>query len=164
MRDSDQSRTPPPTSEIDTTDTIYFITESGGELPLARMAPDQVALAERILAQVARDPWSLSQSTWAHRTPDRGTTRCIAGWALTLAQLDTLFRYEPIDEEFGGGWEAATCLLDGRLVPTVAADLLGLTVGQSEWLFQSAGELEAVEYLRLSVVAARPPSTPDRSV
>jgi hypothetical protein len=91
---------------------------------------------------ITSDPTRLDMGSWEDSTPECGTTRCIAGWAVHFAS-------NPGE----GAWETRVRLADeldlaGPSWMRVGARLLGLDEHDADALFLQYGEAEAVEALR----------------
>lgn len=95
-----------------------------------------------VLAQIERTPERWNQRVWVHRT-DCGTSYCFAGWACALTapdvtQPDFLWSAATLHAQFAG----QTGRTSRGLVPTVAADVLGLTPAQADELFELDNTLD----------------------
>lgn len=94
------------------------------------------ALLTQVLDKIEREPGSWNQHWYAtrNRGPECGTAYCFAGHAVVLAGLEVDWERENSDEGF---W-----LVDGRPIPDVARELLGITPHQAERLFAGGNDLD----------------------
>jgi hypothetical protein len=108
------------------------MTEPTPNLPLLR----------KVLEQITAAPETWDQSAWAATTPC-GTAMCVAGHAAALT--GHTFRFES-DGKAGD-------TTDGRLISAVAIEELGLTLYESDELFDSRNGLADLQRIAGRIAA-----------
>lgn len=99
----------------------------------------------KIAAQLDREPESYDQETWGRReakTPC-GTAHCVAGWAAALggyksSTKDSSWSFVVTPEQLK--LPTSKRMLVSRNVETLGAELLGLTEGEADALFDCGWE------------------------
>lgn len=116
----------------------------------SRVVTYNVELFRRINEVISARPEEHDQTTWEMRSPECGTVRCVAGWAIFLTTGANLYaRPAPLDLDDGETTLSPQVReLAGELgvppsVPAVARELLGLTRDEAASLFYSAEDDEA---------------------
>ena len=106
------------------------------------------ALADEIIGIITANPEQHDQNVWINEC---GTTRCIAGWAVTLTSNDLVYS----EAECACGCEIAYCTgwhheNSNSDVDFMAEgmDALGLTLDQARKLFLSVNNEDAVSILK----------------
>lgn len=107
-------------------------------------------LFQKIHLVIDVQPDALEMDSWENREADCGTTRCVAGWAVSLTTQTDLadgYRFNPavlaLAEEYG------ISLPDvGVPYSALARKLLGLSRDESGYLFYTSNET-AAEIVRL---------------
>ncbi|QMP84435.1 hypothetical protein HUN42_00057 [Streptomyces phage Dagobah] len=99
-------------------------------------------LFQKIHEVITLHPEQHDQSVWEEPDPTCGTTRCVAGWAITLTTG------KPV---YGKGYvlHPATLALGKRPgVPSIAGELLGLNDAEADVLFYRTGSDKARDVVK----------------